>query len=86
MHRLAVKDGYHGQGLGSQIIDWAKSQVAAQGRQLLRLDCEAANKELCDYYVDLGFTQIGARHIPEYGDYVAALFEQSVSPPQTEAA
>jgi ribosomal protein S18 acetylase RimI-like enzyme len=82
MHRLAVKDGHHGQDLGGEIIDWAKSQVAAQGRQFLRLDCEAANTKLCGYYEKLGFTQVGTRSVPEYGDYVAALFEQSAIPAQ----
>jgi ribosomal protein S18 acetylase RimI-like enzyme len=79
MHRMAVKDGFHGQGLGAQIVVWAKQQAAEHGRQYLRLDCEAANSQLCAYYEKLGFVQIGTRPVPEYGDYVAALFEQPVS-------
>lgn len=78
MHRLAIKDGYYGQGLGGQAIDWATSQVAKEGRQFLRLDCEASNTELCAYYEKQGFKQVGTRPIPEYEGYVAALYEKPV--------
>lgn len=80
MHRLAIKEGFHNLGLGAQAIDWALSQVAKKGRQYLRLDCEAKNAELCGYYEAQGFTHVGTRPVPEYGTYVAALYERPVNP------
>ena len=78
LHRLAIKDGFHGKGLGEQVVNWAAAQVADRGRQFLRLDCEAKNTQLCAYYENQGFVRVGERPIPEYGDYVAALFEREV--------
>ncbi len=79
MHRLAIKDGFHNQGIGKLAVDWVAEQVAGRGRSLIRLDCEAKNTDLCSYYEKLGFVQVGTRPVPEYGDYVAALYERSVA-------
>jgi ribosomal protein S18 acetylase RimI-like enzyme len=79
IHRLAVKDGFHGQGLGEQIIDWANEQAVQNGRQFLRLDCDARNTSLCAYYENQGFVKVGTKQIPEYNDYIAALYERPVS-------
>ncbi len=79
MHRLAVKDGHHGQNIGKRIVDWAGEQTLSNGRSYLRLDCEASNTDLCTYYENLGFTQLGTRSVPKYEDYVAALFEKPLS-------
>lgn len=78
LHRLAIKDEYKGQGLGDTIVDWAAQQAAKNGRQLLRLDCEESNTQLSAYYEKLGFVKVGTKPIPEYGDYVAALYERVV--------
>jgi GNAT superfamily N-acetyltransferase len=37
-HQLAIKDGYHGLGVGSQLLNWAGEQATRKGRTLLRLD------------------------------------------------
>jgi len=79
MHRLAVKDEFHGLGLGSQIVEQVMRTAANNGKDFLRLDCEESNKGLCAYYEKLGFVKVGIRHVPEYGDYVAALYEVSLS-------
>ena len=79
MHRLAIKNGYHDQGLGEIIINWAATQVAQNGKDVLRLDCEEGNVGLCAYYEKLGFVKVGSRPVPEYGDYVAALYEKPAS-------
>jgi len=78
LHRLAIREGFHGQGLGERIVDWAAKRVAEKDRQFLRLDCEETNAELCGYYKKLGFVQVGTRPVPEYSNYVAALFEKPV--------
>lgn len=80
LHQLAVKDGYHGQNLGSQIIDRLGAEVLSNGRQFLRLDCNAQNAELCAYYEKLGFEQVGTNTRPdnELGTYQSALYERPV--------
>ena len=80
IHRLAVKHGFHGQGLGERVIDWAAARATENGRSFLRLDCEAKNTDLCGYYEKLGFTRVGTRPIPEYDGYVAALYERPIEP------
>jgi ribosomal protein S18 acetylase RimI-like enzyme len=81
MHRLAIKDGFHGQSIGKRVVDWAAFQVAENGREFLRLDCEASNTHLCGYYESLGFRQVGTRPVSEYGNYVAALYQKRVGEP-----
>lgn len=81
MHRLAIKEGHHGQGLGEQVIDWVATKVAEQGKELLRLDCPEDNQDLCKYYEKLGFTKTGSRQIPKYDDHneaTVALYERPV--------
>ncbi len=78
IHRLAIADGFHGQQLGKQIIDWVAKQVAAKGRNYLRLDCNVANSNLCAYYENQGFKHVATKEFPEYDDYTAALYERSV--------
>ena len=79
MHKLAIIDGYHGQGIGEQVIDWALVQTKKRGRTILRLDCENSNTNLCEYYIKLGFTKIGTKLSPLNTDYNAALFEKSIA-------
>lgn len=78
LHRLAIKDRYKGQGMGAATVDWAEQQAANNDRHLLRLDCEESNVRLCAYYEKLGFVKVGSKPIPEYGDYVAALYESII--------
>lgn len=80
MHQLAIKDGFRGQNLGSQVIDWLADKVTEKDRKFLRLDCDANNAKLCAYYEQQGFTKIGTNSRPdaEVGDYEAALYERPV--------
>jgi ribosomal protein S18 acetylase RimI-like enzyme len=80
MHRLAVKEGYRGQNLGEKIVGFAEEQTARHGREFLRLDCEAANADLCAYYEGLGFERVATIEAPGYDDYTAALYEKRVLP------
>lgn len=59
VRRLAVRRSHAGQGLGSQLLDWAADQVGAAGKRLLRLDCVAENAGLRRYYEGVGFTHLG---------------------------
>jgi ribosomal protein S18 acetylase RimI-like enzyme len=75
IHRLAVRQDLHGQGLGKTIIDWVLAEVARHNRQYLRMDCDSANKKLCEYYEGLGFKEAGKKLIEPYKDYYATLYE-----------
>lgn len=76
IHRLAIKDGYQGQGIGEQMIDWANNQLKQNNRQFLRLDCAINNKALCTYYEKQGFVRVAEK---EYSPtYTAALYERPI--------
>jgi ribosomal protein S18 acetylase RimI-like enzyme len=55
VHRLVVSLDARGQDIGSQLLDWAQSRVAATGRAWLRLDCGTDNLQMRKYYEGLGF-------------------------------
>jgi ribosomal protein S18 acetylase RimI-like enzyme len=76
VHRVAVRNGFHGLGLGSFSIDWCANQVSARNRRYLRLDCDHRNKMLSAYFEALGFTLVATKPMPELGDYVASLYER----------
>jgi GNAT superfamily N-acetyltransferase len=57
VHRLAVRR--IAAGLGSRLLDRAVGTAAAEGRQFLRLDCVASNRQLRDYYEAAGFPHRG---------------------------
>jgi GNAT superfamily N-acetyltransferase len=59
LYAFAVKRSYAGQGVGHALLDWACRYVAATGRTLLRLDCDAGNPGLRAYYERSGFTHRG---------------------------
>jgi ribosomal protein S18 acetylase RimI-like enzyme len=80
MHQLAVKEGYHGRGIGGQINDWLAEEVAKANKQFLRLDCDAHNAGLCTFYERQGFVRVGTHTRPdnEMGSYEAALYERAI--------
>ncbi|MBN3784525.1 GNAT family N-acetyltransferase [Burkholderia sp. Ac-20345] len=77
LHRLSVRDGFHGRGLGRHAVDWCADQVRAQQRALLRLDCDPRNVKLCAYYEALGFERVALRPLPS--GYIASLYERAVA-------
>ena len=78
LHRLAFGHDFHGRGLGEQVIGWAAEMATLKGHQFLRLDCDARNTSLCAYYERQGFVKVGTKEIPEYKDYVAALYQKAI--------
>jgi protein-tyrosine phosphatase len=73
VHAIAVRRAYAGLGLGERVLDWAEGQVAAAGRELLRLDCMSDNAVLREYYELLGFEPRGEA---VFDDFSATLFER----------
>lgn len=79
MHRLAVRHGCHGHGLGEFAIEWCVQRVLDKGRSFLRLDCDPRNAKLCAYYEGQGFQRVMVKHIEQLGGYVASLYERQVA-------
>jgi len=77
IHRLAVKSGYGGQGIGEQMLGWANEQAALSSRRFLRLDCDAANSGLCAYYEKQGFVKVGEKRVSGKA-HTSALYRRPV--------
>ena len=78
LHRFAVRRSYRG--IGARMIDEACTQLAAQGIQRLRLDCEATNTALRSYYERLGFEHRGdvGHQFSSAAFYHASLYERLI--------
>jgi hypothetical protein len=57
LHRMAVRRW--ASGLGAVILAWATDATRQHGREVLRLDCVAANARLRAYYEAAGFSHRG---------------------------
>ncbi|MCL4392621.1 GNAT family N-acetyltransferase [Patescibacteria group bacterium] len=80
VHKLAIKDGYHGRDLGKKLLDWASQQATNNGRSLLRIDFHYNNYGLRSYYEKLGFKLVEKNrkiHIPHRT--TIALYERSTT-------
>ncbi|MGJ8684607.1 MAG: GNAT family N-acetyltransferase [Nonlabens sp.] len=64
IHSLVIIPAYSGKQLGTQIIEIIKHQAALNSISFLRLDCDASNLGLCDYYVNQGFQKVGTVQMP----------------------
>jgi ribosomal protein S18 acetylase RimI-like enzyme len=76
VHALAVRRAWAGRGIGERLLAWADEQIVRAGRELLRLDCVADNRDLRRYYERLGFEERGEAVA---GDLVAMRFERRCS-------
>ena len=65
VHQLATDPDVHGRGVGAALLAWSADRIRAAGRTRFRLDCLAANADLCRYYERQGFTPAGT--IAPYG-------------------
>jgi ribosomal protein S18 acetylase RimI-like enzyme len=59
IHSLIVHPDFKGNGIGAQIIEMIHEMAQSAGKKFLRLDCDASNLKLCNYYRQLGFTNVG---------------------------
>lgn len=71
IHKVILRRSVAGQGLGAQIIAWAKEKARSMGMAYLRLDTEAARTKLCALYESAGFTrhsfrQVGRHYVIRY--------------------
>lgn len=78
VHALALRKDCHGIGLGAFALDWCADYARAGHRPYLRLDCDLNNTKLCAYYESRGFNRVATKSTPEFGDYIASLYQRAV--------
>jgi len=64
MHSLVVVDEFLGAGLGEVIIQKIERFAKKESCSYLRLDCDAKNPKLCNYYIKLGFEKVSEIKLP----------------------
>jgi len=78
LHRLAVKQGWHGRDMGAQIIAWAAAEVKSQNRRFLRLDCDSRNLKLRNYYEQQDFFLVEVKLVSAHKKYLSSLYQLRV--------
>lgn len=63
IHSLVVIEKYEGQGIGELIIKKVEKEAKVSGFSYLRLDSDAKNPKLCNYYEKQGFQKVGVREL-----------------------
>lgn len=64
IHSLVVLNEFAGLQIGTKIIEKIEENLIRDHLFLLRLDCNADNEHLCNYYTDLGFKKVGQVQMP----------------------
>jgi GNAT superfamily N-acetyltransferase len=75
VHRLAVRRQFAGSGVSSALLGWAVEQARSQGKDYLRLDCEASRAKLRAVYERFGFKHHSDRQV---GPYFVARYEYRI--------
>jgi len=63
IHSLVVKEKYNGKGLGTKIIKEIENKAKEDNCIYLRLDADAKNQKLCNYYEKIGFKKVGTKKL-----------------------
>ena len=71
VHRLVARRAFKGRGVARALLAWAVEHARAQGRGLLRLDCDANRPKLRALYESCGFRfhsyrQVGPYYVSRY--------------------
>jgi len=61
VHSLVISRKETGKGLGKAILCQLIDQLKKSGIVKFRLDCDASNKRLCQYYEGFGFQKVGEK-------------------------
>lgn len=72
VHRLVVRRTYKGCGVSQALLAWAVDRTRTEGRDALRLDCDAGRVKLRALYEAFGFTLHSYRQV---GPYYVARYE-----------
>lgn len=76
LHSLVVIPSFAGLGVGKAVMLKLIENLKGESVAKFRLDCDASNKKLCDYYKNYGFEKVGEK-ITKYS--VNNLYELSLS-------
>lgn len=78
IHKLAVRRRVAGQGVSNALVEGAARAAKANGRDLLRLDCDL---ELCPLYERLGFIKLDQVTIqpPDRASFVVARYQKPIT-------
>lgn len=63
LHSLVVHPDFKGHQLGSQIIEMVCRDAVKANKKYLRLDCDASNTVLSNYYIKQGFEIVGYKQM-----------------------
>ncbi len=63
VHSLVVKEEFSGQGIGQLILQEIEKLAKKDECDYLRLDADAANPRLCQYYEKQGFTKVDTKQL-----------------------
>ncbi len=75
IHSLIVLPEFSGQKIGNYIMSQVEKNIKTEGISIFRLDCNAANTWLCNYYKSLGFIEVGQVQMPHS---LNTLFEKKI--------
>jgi len=65
VHSLVVKKEFSGLDLGKKILIQIEADLVKENRELFRLDCNAENEWLCQYYEQQGFVKVRQIKMPQ---------------------
>ncbi len=63
IHSLVVHEDFAGQQIGEKVIELIAQRAKENTCQYLRLDCDASNPKLCEYYTKQGFAKVGEKKL-----------------------
>lgn len=63
IHSLVVLEKFTGKNIGQKILQKIAEEAKKQDFEYLRLDCEAKNTKLCNYYQQQGFIKVGEQKL-----------------------
>ncbi|MDT0293724.1 GNAT family N-acetyltransferase [Mesonia ostreae] len=64
IHSLVVIERLEGRGIGKAILQKVEIEAKKEGYKFLRLDSDAKNPRLCNYYEQQGFRKVGTKTLP----------------------
>jgi ribosomal protein S18 acetylase RimI-like enzyme len=86
IHRIATHPAFRGNGIVSNVIEWAKKYASINDMKYVRLDTVGENAKLTSLYTACGFTFLGLEKLadtsglpPHYKKGLVSLFELAVS-------
>jgi len=68
LHSLIIHNKFSNNKIGKRVIDRVSEEALKNGIHYLRLDCEATNRKLCEYYENQGFIKVNQKTLP-YSTY-----------------